>query len=69
MVPLPNEVGRQLGESGKNASSSGAMQTLARQPLGEVLVWAVAIFVIIVSIVLHGITAGATIARVEADGT
>ena len=32
-------------------------------------VWAVAIFVIIVSIVLHGITAGATIARVEADGT
>ncbi len=32
-----------FGESGKNASSSGAMQTLARQPLGEVLVWAVGI--------------------------
>ena len=32
-----------FGESGKTASSSGAMQTLSRQPLGEVLVWAVAI--------------------------
>ncbi len=32
-----------FGESGRSTSSSGAMQTLARQPLGEVLVWAVAI--------------------------
>jgi hypothetical protein len=39
-----------FGESGKNASSSGAMQTLARQPLGEVLVWAVAIGLVILVI-------------------
>ena len=32
-----------FGESGKSASSQGAMRTLAQQPLGEVLVWAVAI--------------------------
>lgn len=39
-----------FGESGKNASSSGAMQTLARQPLGEVLVWAVGIGLVILVI-------------------
>jgi len=32
-----------FGESGKSASSQGAMRTLAQQPLGEGLVWAVAI--------------------------
>ena len=32
-----------FGESGESASSSGAMQTLAEQPLGKVLVWAVAV--------------------------
>ncbi|MGH3348091.1 MAG: DUF1206 domain-containing protein [Nocardioides sp.] len=32
-----------FGGSGESASSSGAMQTLAQQPLGEVLVWAVAV--------------------------
>jgi hypothetical protein len=38
-----------FGETGQNASASGAMHTLARQPLGEVLVWAVGIgFVILV---------------------
>jgi hypothetical protein len=36
-----------FGETGKNASSSGAMQTLARQPLGEVLVWAVGIGLVV----------------------
>jgi hypothetical protein len=39
-----------FGESGKNASSSGAMQTLAQQPLGEVLVWAVGIGLVILVI-------------------
>jgi hypothetical protein len=38
-----------FGETGQNASAQGAMHTLARQPLGEVLVWAVGIgFVILV---------------------
>ncbi len=38
-----------FGETGKNASAEGAMHTLAQQPLGEVLVWAVGIgFVILV---------------------
>jgi hypothetical protein len=32
-----------FGEAGESASSSGAMKTLAQQPLGEVLVWAVAV--------------------------
>lgn len=32
-----------LGRTGKNASTTGAMQELARQPMGTVLVWAVAI--------------------------
>ncbi len=39
-----------FGETSKNASSSGAMQTLARQPLGEVLVWAVGIGLVILVI-------------------
>lgn len=39
-----------FGESGKDASSSGAMQTLAQQPLGEVLVWAVAIGLVVLVI-------------------
>ena len=32
-----------FGEKSKQASSSGAMHTLAAQPLGEVLIWVVAI--------------------------
>lgn len=32
-----------FGESNKNASNSGALQTLAKQPLGHFLVWLVAI--------------------------
>src|SRR6476469_5098087 len=30
-----------FGQQGKNASNKGAMQELARQPFGEVLLWAI----------------------------
>lgn len=32
-----------LGEAARNASSTGALHTLARQPLGQVLIWVVAV--------------------------
>ena len=55
-----------FGETGKNASAEGAMHTLAQQPLGEVLVWAVGIgFVILVlwrlldAVVVRGLSVAA----------